>query len=90
MKALDELITTKIPKLHAHFRAVELDISIIATDWYLCLFCTSLPSETVGGRRRRGGAGPSQLSGLTVRGSGLGRCAVAEPHMECTHCGLWL
>ncbi|MEW5309256.1 MAG: hypothetical protein WDW38_001154 [Sanguina aurantia] len=47
MRALDELITTKIPKLHAHFQAVELDISIIATDWYLCLFCTSLPSETV-------------------------------------------
>lgn len=90
MKALDELITTKIPKLHAHFRAVELDISIIATDWYLCLFCTSLPSETVGGRRRGGVAGIIQCSGLTVRGSGLGRILVGEPHMECTHSDLWL
>eukprot|EP00201_Polytomella_parva_P003812 CAMPEP_0175086916 /NCGR_PEP_ID=MMETSP0052_2-20121109/29530_1 /TAXON_ID=51329 ORGANISM="Polytomella parva, Strain SAG 63-3" /NCGR_SAMPLE_ID=MMETSP0052_2 /ASSEMBLY_ACC=CAM_ASM_000194 /LENGTH=425 /DNA_ID=CAMNT_0016359183 /DNA_START=290 /DNA_END=1567 /DNA_ORIENTATION=+ len=47
MKALDELIASKLPKLHAHFRAIDFDISMLATDWYLCLFSSSLPSETV-------------------------------------------
>ena len=28
-------------------QATMCDISIIATDWYLCLFSTSLPAETV-------------------------------------------
>lgn len=33
MKALDELIANKLPKLHAHLVATECDISLIATDW---------------------------------------------------------
>jgi hypothetical protein len=47
MKALDELMSHKLPRLYQHFQQVECDISIIATDWYLCLFTTSMPSETV-------------------------------------------
>mmetsp|Transcript_23386 Transcript_23386/g.51328 ORF Transcript_23386/g.51328 Transcript_23386/m.51328 type:complete len:402 (-) Transcript_23386:579-1784(-) len=46
MRALDELISNKLPRLHAHLKATDCDISIIATDWYLCLYATSLPAET--------------------------------------------
>lgn len=46
MKALFELIKEKLPRLHAHMIATETDISLIATDWYLDLFASSLPSET--------------------------------------------
>lgn len=47
MLALDELLSQKLPLLHAHLANTECDISLIATDWYLCLFTTSMPSETV-------------------------------------------
>uniref|UniRef100_A0A7S0RDZ9 Rab-GAP TBC domain-containing protein n=1 Tax=Chlamydomonas leiostraca TaxID=1034604 RepID=A0A7S0RDZ9_9CHLO len=47
MRALDELLGHKLPRLHAHFVAKDCDISLIATDWYLSMFTTSLPSETV-------------------------------------------
>ncbi len=46
MKALDELASTKLPRLSAHLKALEADMSLISTDWYLTLFCTSCPSET--------------------------------------------
>jgi hypothetical protein len=45
MRALDELIASKLPRLHEHFTAIDLDISMLATDWYLCLYSVSLPSE---------------------------------------------
>ena len=35
----------KLPRLHAHLQRLGCDMSIIATDWVLCLFSTSLPSE---------------------------------------------
>lgn len=35
----------KMPKLAQHLSAMQCDITIVATDWFLCLFCTSLPSE---------------------------------------------
>ncbi|GLC41876.1 hypothetical protein PLESTF_000095400 [Pleodorina starrii] len=47
MRALDELIGAKLPRLHEHFSSIDLDISMLATDWYLCLYSVSLPSETV-------------------------------------------
>eukprot|EP00879_Flechtneria_rotunda_P013690 GHRR01014300.1.p1 GENE.GHRR01014300.1~~GHRR01014300.1.p1 ORF type:complete len:277 (+),score=140.82 GHRR01014300.1:249-1079(+) len=47
MKALDELIGQKLPRLAAHLTALEADVSILATDWYLTLFATSMPAETV-------------------------------------------
>eukprot|EP00798_Chlamydomonas_sp_ICE-L_P007738 gene7738-914_t len=46
MNALDELISNKLPRLHAHLNVTDCDISILATDWYLCLFASSVPSET--------------------------------------------
>lgn len=52
MKALDELIAQKLPRLSAHLTALEADVSILATDWFLTLYSASMPSETVsaGGR----------------------------------------
>ncbi|KXZ54436.1 hypothetical protein GPECTOR_5g89 [Gonium pectorale] len=46
MRALDELIAGKLPRLHAHFAAIDFDISMLATDWYLGLYSVSMPSET--------------------------------------------
>ena len=34
-----------MPKLAEHLSRVHCDITIVATDWFLCLFCTSLPAE---------------------------------------------
>ena len=48
MKALDELIRIKLPRLHAHLELLEADVSVVATDWFLTIFATSVPSETVG------------------------------------------
>lgn len=55
MRALDELIASKLPRLHEHFASIDLDISMLATDWYLCLFSVSLPSEVRGVKRERTG-----------------------------------
>ena len=46
---LQELVVEKMPKLAEHLSALQCDITIVATDWFLCLFCTTLPSEV---RRR--------------------------------------
>ncbi len=33
MRALDELLSVKLPALHAHLAATQCDVSLIATDW---------------------------------------------------------
>jgi hypothetical protein len=35
-----------MPRLAAHLHELEADVSILATDWYLTLFATSMPAET--------------------------------------------
>jgi hypothetical protein len=45
MRSLRELVAAKLPALGAHLEALRCDMSILATDWFLCLFCTSLPAE---------------------------------------------
>lgn len=47
MKALDELITQKLPRLATHLASLEAEVSILATDWFLTLFATCMPAETV-------------------------------------------
>lgn len=46
MRSLEELMCKKLPKLYKHLQAQQCEMSIIATDWFLCLFATTLPSET--------------------------------------------
>lgn len=38
-------MAAKLPKLGAHLKRLACDITLIATDWFLCLFSTALPSE---------------------------------------------
>jgi hypothetical protein len=47
MKALDELIAQKLPRLASHLAELEAEVSILATDWFLTLLATSMPAETV-------------------------------------------
>ncbi len=42
---LQELTYKKLPKLYKHLQTTQCEMSIIATDWFLCLFATTLPSE---------------------------------------------
>lgn len=46
MRSLEELTYKKLPKLYKHLQTTQCEMSIIATDWFLCLFATTLPSET--------------------------------------------
>ncbi|KAK9867521.1 hypothetical protein WJX84_007024 [Apatococcus fuscideae] len=46
MRSLEELLGMKLPRLRQHLVKLQCDITIIATDWFLCLFATVLPSES--------------------------------------------
>mmetsp|Transcript_7312 Transcript_7312/g.20625 ORF Transcript_7312/g.20625 Transcript_7312/m.20625 type:complete len:373 (-) Transcript_7312:70-1188(-) len=46
MKSLGKLLEKKDSKLAAHMETYGCDVSLVATDWFLCLFCTTLPIET--------------------------------------------
>ncbi|KAF8069684.1 grtp1a [Scenedesmus sp. PABB004] len=46
MGCLATLLAAKQPKLAKHLQAVGCEASLVATDWYLCLYATSLPPET--------------------------------------------
>ncbi|XP_039120692.1 LOW QUALITY PROTEIN: growth hormone-regulated TBC protein 1 [Dioscorea cayenensis subsp. rotundata] len=41
-----DLLAKKCPRISAHLEAMEFDVSLVATEWFLCLFSKSLPSET--------------------------------------------
>ena len=38
-------MAAKLPKVHAKMEAMHCDMTIVATDWFICLFATALPSE---------------------------------------------
>jgi len=40
-----ELATKAIPKIMSHFEMVEFDISVVTTQWFLCLYASHLPTE---------------------------------------------
>lgn len=46
MRSLRALLAAKVPRLASHLASLRCDMSILATDWFLCLYCTSLPAET--------------------------------------------
>ena len=46
MRSLAQLVQAKLPRLGAHMAALACDTSLLATDWFLCLFCTALPAES--------------------------------------------
>lgn len=47
MRSLREFVDIKLPRLGAHLDALRCDMSLLATDWFLCLFSTAVPAETV-------------------------------------------
>lgn len=46
MKSLAKLLAKKDPALAGHMETLGCDVNLVATDWFLCLFCTTLPIET--------------------------------------------
>ncbi|KAK1306231.1 hypothetical protein QJS10_CPA10g01780 [Acorus calamus] len=42
-----DMLAKKCPRIAAHLEAMEFDVSLVTTEWFLCLFCKSLPSEVV-------------------------------------------
>lgn len=47
MRSLETIVAKKLPKLAHHMGVIECDFSMVSTEWFLCLFATSLPPETV-------------------------------------------
>lgn len=46
MRALGSLAAAKLPRVAAHLARLGVDMTLLATDWVLCLFATSLPPAT--------------------------------------------
>lgn len=45
-RVFKDLLIKHCPRLCDHLEALDFDISVVATEWFLCLFSKSLPSET--------------------------------------------
>ncbi|WOL13658.1 hypothetical protein Cni_G22431 [Canna indica] len=45
-RVFKDLLAKKCPRIAAHLEALGFDVSLVATEWFLCLFAKSLPSET--------------------------------------------
>uniref|UniRef100_A0A5B7AGP9 Rab-GAP TBC domain-containing protein n=1 Tax=Davidia involucrata TaxID=16924 RepID=A0A5B7AGP9_DAVIN len=45
-RVFKDLLVKKCPGIAAHLEALEFDVSLVATEWFLCVFSKSLPSET--------------------------------------------
>lgn len=45
-RVFKDILVKKCPRIAAHLEALEFDVSLIATEWFLCVFSKSLPSET--------------------------------------------
>ena len=46
-QVLKELIEENLPDIHAHFKKLQFDPSLIAFQWFVCLFCHNLPKEVL-------------------------------------------
>ena len=46
-KCLKDLIKLKLPELHNHLEALEIDASSITLNWFLALFIDSVPFDTL-------------------------------------------
>lgn len=45
-RVFKDLLVKKCPRIAAHLEELEFDVSLVTTEWFLCLFSKSLPSET--------------------------------------------
>ncbi|KAL9316837.1 hypothetical protein ACSQ67_017838 [Phaseolus vulgaris] len=44
-RVFKDLLAKKCPRIASHLESLEFDVSLVATEWFLCLFSKSLPSE---------------------------------------------
>jgi len=51
LRSLGALVSSKLPRVGRHLAATGTEMSLLATDWFLCLFCTSLPAEVGSGEK---------------------------------------
>uniref|UniRef100_A0A1D1Z0T2 TBC1 domain family member 2A n=1 Tax=Anthurium amnicola TaxID=1678845 RepID=A0A1D1Z0T2_9ARAE len=45
-RVFKDLLAKKCPRIAAHLDVMDFDVSLVTTEWFLCLFSKSLPSET--------------------------------------------
>ncbi|GMJ00658.1 hypothetical protein like AT3G07890 [Hibiscus trionum] len=45
-RVFKDLLAKKCPRIASHLEALGFNVSLVATEWFLCLFSKSLPSET--------------------------------------------
>ncbi|KAI9083205.1 hypothetical protein K1719_034737 [Acacia pycnantha] len=45
-RVFKDLLAKKCPSIASHLESMGFDVSLVATEWFLCLFSKSLPSET--------------------------------------------
>eukprot|EP00850_Spirogloea_muscicola_P014273 SM000101S09271 [mRNA] locus=s101:373940:377059:+ [translate_table: standard] len=45
-RVLKDLLIKKLPKLSAHLDAISFELSLVCTEWFLCIFAKSFPAET--------------------------------------------
>ncbi|CAH9072770.1 unnamed protein product [Cuscuta epithymum] len=45
-RVFKDLLTKNCPRLSSHLKTLEFDVSLVCTEWFLCLFAKSFPSET--------------------------------------------
>lgn len=45
-RVFKDLLAKKCPRIASHLEAMGFDVSLVATEWFLCLFSKCLPSET--------------------------------------------
>lgn len=45
-RVLQDLLVKKLPKLAAHLNTINFEVSLVTTEWFLCLFARSFPTET--------------------------------------------
>lgn len=45
-RVFKDFLSKKCPRIAAHLEEIEFDVSLVTTEWFLCLFSKSLPSET--------------------------------------------
>eukprot|EP00252_Welwitschia_mirabilis_P000883 TRINITY_DN10875_c0_g2_i1.p1 TRINITY_DN10875_c0_g2~~TRINITY_DN10875_c0_g2_i1.p1 ORF type:complete len:362 (+),score=59.89 TRINITY_DN10875_c0_g2_i1:144-1088(+) len=45
-RVFKDVLAKKLPRISAHLDNLEFDVSLVTTEWFLCLFAKSLPSET--------------------------------------------
>ncbi|KAH9613346.1 hypothetical protein KSS87_016009 [Heliosperma pusillum] len=44
-RVFKDLLAKNYPRINAHLEALEFDVSLVTTEWFLCLFSKSMPSE---------------------------------------------